>query len=159
MNQNYFFIAFLFAASLFLTACPYASSVPIDEPNIKIDKSLLGKWIKAADLTSDNPTFYEVEKMNKYKYKMFENTYSTSDETYSKKFYMLHLSKINNTIFVNMQKEGAGDYSLYKLDKGDGEMTLYEITNNIDDKFNTPNELKAYIKKICTLVSFLIKMK
>jgi hypothetical protein len=43
---------------------------------------------------------------------------------------------------MNMQQDGQGDYYLHRIDLGDKEFSLYEVTDNIDEKFNTSPELK-----------------
>jgi hypothetical protein len=48
------------ALACILIGCPYTSSVPIDEPNVKVDKKLIGKWIKTSDLLAETPGFYEI---------------------------------------------------------------------------------------------------
>lgn len=56
-----------------------------------------------------------------------------------------------------MQQDGKGDYYLYRIDMGNGEFTLFELTDNIDEKFNTSAELKAFVKKNMGLSFFYNK--
>jgi biopolymer transport protein ExbD len=148
----------LLAAIIFMiTACPYASKVPIDEPSVKVNKELLGKWIKAGDQEKENPEFFVITGLNDYKYNIVKHEYNTYDSAYKEKIYISHISKIDNLSFMNMQQDGKGDYFLYKIVLSQGEFSLFEVTDNIDEKFNTSQELKAFIKKHMHLSFFYNK--
>ena len=140
-----------------LVACPYKSLVPIDVPNVKVDKSLIGKWVKTSDLESDNPNYYQIEKHDKFLYKMVDNTYNSNDSSYSQETYISHVTEINGVIFMNMQKDGAGDYYLHKITHSGKVLTFIEITENIDEKFNTSEELKVFVTKYMDLSFFYTK--
>lgn len=152
------FIFFGFSALFcLLIACPYTSTVPIDVPNVKVDKGMLGKWIKTSDLEEENPNFYEIEKHDKMIYKITDNSYNSSDSTYGQEIYISHITQIENLTFINMQKNGTGDYYLHKVDFNDKVLTFIEVTENIDEKFNTSDELKAFITKYMNLSFFYTK--
>lgn len=142
---------------ILFSACPYASSVPIDNPSVKVDKNLLGKWLKASDQSAENPTFYEINQLDPYKYNIVKNEYNTYDSAYTKTAYVGHISKIDNILFLNMQQDGKGDYYLHRINVGESEFTFIEVTDNIDEKFNTSEELKAFIKKYMNLSFFYNK--
>ena len=116
MKKYVFQIGALLIFVVMLTSCPYTSKIPIDEANIKIDKKLIGKWIKASEADKDNPKFYEFQKSDKLKYKIVENEYNTSDSAYTQTNYIGHISKIDAILFLNMQKNGEGDYYLHKIE-------------------------------------------
>jgi len=148
MKKTIFQISTLLVFLFMLTACPYKSEVPIDEASIKVDKKLIGKWIDASTAADDNPKFYDIQKLDKVKYTIIENRFSTTDKEYSQTSYTSHISKIEETLFLNMQEEGKEEFYLYKLElTGDKEFKLYELTDNIDEKFNTSEELNAFIKQ------------
>lgn len=58
---------------------------------------------------------------------------------------------------MNMQKDGTGDYYLHKVVLKDKAMTFIEVTENIDEKFNTSEELRAFITKYMKLSFFYTK--
>ena len=147
-------IAFL---ACILTGCPYTSSVPIDEPNVKVDKKFIGKWVKTDDLTADNPSYYEIDRHDKFLYKITDNSYNSMDSTYSREMYISHVTDIEGTTFMNMQKDGTGDYYLHKVVLNDKVMTFIEVTENIDEQFDTSAELKAFIAKYMHLSFFYNK--
>ena len=76
------------------------------------------------------------------------------DSTYSQYMYISHITYIEGTLFMNMQKDGTGDYYLHSVVLEGKELTFIEVTENIDEKFNTSEELKAFIAKYMHL-SFL----
>jgi biopolymer transport protein ExbD len=156
MKTKSFFLI-LAAIVLVIAACPYTSTVPIDQPTVKTDKKMEGKWIKSSDVTAENPNFYEIKIFNDYKYTIVNNEYSSYDSTYTKTTYIAHASKIENISFLNMQKDGTGDYYLYKFELGPDELTLFELTDNIDEKFNSSADLKAFVQKNMKLSFFYNK--
>jgi hypothetical protein len=148
----------LMAAMIILfTACPYSSSVPIDNPSVKVDRNLLGKWVKSSDQTTEHPTFFVIDQLDNFKYNIVKNEYNSSDSTYTKTAYVAYISKIDNLSFLNMQQDGKGDYYLHRIDLGNGEFSFFEVTDNIDEKFTTSEELKAFVKKYMNLSFFYNK--
>jgi hypothetical protein len=157
MKQIFFPLIMMAFVVIIFSACPYASSVPIDLPSVKVDNNLLGKWVKASDQTSANPTFYVIDQLDKFKYNIVKNEYNSYDSAYSKTSYVGYISKIDNISFLNMQKDGQGEYYLHRIDIGNGEFSFFEVTDNIDEKFNTSEELKAFVKKYMNLSFFYNK--
>ncbi len=147
----------LISAMLILTACPYQSSVPISEANQKLDKKLMGKWIKESDMEAENPEYFEIQPVDKYKFNIVKFEYQTSDSTYKETKYLTHITKIDDNVFLNMQENGAGDYFLHKIDLQGDKFILYEVTDNIDEKFNTSAELYDFVKKNMNLSFFYNK--
>ncbi len=147
----------LISAMLILTACPYQSSVPISEANQKLDKKLMGKWIKESDMEAENPEYFEIQPIDKYKFNIVKFEYQTSDSTYKETKYLTHITKIDDNVFLNMQENGAGDYFLHKIDLQGDKFILYEVTDNIDEKFNTSAELYDFVKKNMNLSFFYNK--
>jgi len=137
--------------------CPYASTVPIDVPKIKVNKKLIGKWIKTSDLSKENPNYYEIEKHDKYLYRITDNSYNSMDSTYSQEIYISHISDLEGNSFMNMQQDGSGDYFLHKIVLAENVLTFVEVTENIDEKFNTSEELRAFIQKHMNLSFFYTK--
>jgi hypothetical protein len=152
-------IPFIMLATIvvLITACPYTSSVPIDNPSVKVDKVLFGKWVKTSDQTNEHPTYFVISNIGDLKYNIIKNEYNSYDSAYSQTVYVSHISKIDNLNFMNMQQDGKGDYYLYRIDIGNGEFSLFEVTDNIDEKFNTSEELKVFIKKNMNLSFFYNK--
>lgn len=156
MKKNISVLFFLAFILFILTGCPYSSTVPIDEPRVKVSKKMLGKWIKESEKESENPSFYEFKKLDNLHYTVDENEYNTTDSAYEVTSYMAHFSEIDNIIFINMKRDDS--YFLYKLEfNGKDEFLLFEVTDNIDETFTTSAELKAFMKKYMYLSFFYNK--
>lgn len=140
-----------------LTACPYQSKVAIGPADEKIDKSLIGEWVAEVDLEYEKPTYYSIEKFSKVKYTVIENSYSSYDSVYTETKYFMHSTTIQDRIFMNIQEYGGGDYYLHYIEKGDTEFKLFEITDNVDEQFNSSEELKKFIIDNMNLSFFYTK--
>ena len=139
----------LFVFILLLTGCPYSSSVPIDEGTVKISDLLPGKWISTADLESENPTYFEISKDDKFHATAHKMEFSSSDSTYGETVYHLTFSDVNGETFMNAIEEGGSTYNLYKFsfDEKSGEISTSEVTDYIKETFSTSKELKDFIAK------------
>jgi len=157
MKTKHISIFFLTAVSIFLFACPYKSKVPIDAETVKIKPELIGKWVKNTDIEKEKPAFFIISELSKTKYQFTKNEYSTYDSTYKLTNYTVYFSLIENVEFMNMQEENGEDFLLYKIVSGNKEITLFEVTDNIDEQFTTSAELKAFIKKYMNLSFFYNK--
>lgn len=148
----------LVALAVIFWGCPYQSAVPIDESGAKVPKSLYGKWLKKADLTEENATYYMIEKADNNRFKIVKNEYSSSDEKYNQTNYSGHISKVNDSDFMNIIEEGGTDYYLYKVVWiADNQLKMYEVTDNITEKFTSSADLKAYIAKYMSISFFFNK--
>lgn len=140
-----------------ITACPYSSEVPIDNPSIEIQKILLGQWVKAKDIDKKKPDYFNIKDVGNKQYDITKFEYRSSDSAYRETKYIAHLSKIEDLSFLNMQKNGSGSYYLYRIDFDKNRFTLFELTDNIDEKFTTSKALKAFVKKYMRLSFFYSK--
>jgi len=143
---------------LSLTGCPYQSRVPIDTPSVEVEQDFLGSWVSEENSESEQPDFYEFKEMDNYRHEVIEHTLSMEDSTYSQKYFLSHFSVIDNIHFLNM-RDGEGNYFLYKLEwQSPGEsFVMYEVTDNIDEQFDTSEDLKAFIKNNMHLSFFYNK--
>jgi len=139
----------LFVFILLLTGCPYSSSVPIDEGTVKISDLLPGKWISTTDMESENPTYFEISKDDKFHATARKMEFSSSDSTYGETIYHLTFSDVNGETFMNAIEEGGAAYNLYKFtfDEKSGEISTSEVTDYIKETFSTSKELKDFIAK------------
>jgi len=146
------FMAFA-GLTFLLTACPYSTEIPIDEPSVKIDDKLLGKW----EAKNSGDYTYTVTKKDDFNYK-FEKKGKTSTDAST---YTGFLSVIDGVRFMNVYEDASSTktYYLYKIEQsGSGaKVTLIPVTENIDEKFASSAELKAYIKKYMALSFFYEK--
>ena len=154
MKTKIFNLLALICIACLLISCPYFSEVAIDNPNIKVDRNLLGKWISSDDLEKENPEYYEINEHDEYRYDILKYTYG--DSTYSHNSYISHITEVDGATFLNMSMDETGFY-LYKIEMDEKSFTLYEITDNIDEKFTKSEELKEFIKKNKNLSFFYNK--
>ena len=140
--KQFFYAFLLIAFSVTFSACPYDSSVPIDSPSVKVDAKLFGTW-----KTSDSEdTRYKIDQKDDYTYSVLKKTKGSSDEKY-----LAYVSVINGINFLNVCSDDADNASsktfyLYRMEiKGPETITLMELTENIDEEFNTSEELKKFI--------------
>ena len=150
-------IFILFVFIIFLSACPYESTVPVDAPNSKINKAILGKWVKPDDADKENHNYYDISKVDNFKYNIVDFEYNTSDSTFKQTKYLAHLTAVKDLFFLNMKKEDEGIYYIHKIDIGKDTFTLFEVTDNIDEKFTDSKDLKAFVEKNMHLSFFYNK--
>lgn len=130
-----------------LAGCPYSSSVPIDDGTVKVQASMVGKWVSSADKDSENPTYFEFTRDDNTHATAMKYEFSSSDSVYESTTYHLTFSDVSGDVFMNAIEDGGSSYSLYKFvydDKAD-EITTYEVTDYIKETFNTSSELKSFI--------------
>lgn len=151
-------MAALVSLMMLVTACPYQSKVPVSEPNEKLDKKLFGEWVSAADLELEQPTYYKIGKFSKTKYDLKEYTYSSYDSVYTENQYWMHSSKVGDRVFMNIESANSTDgYYIYCIEKGDNEITMLEMSENVDEQFTASAELKKFIEKNMELSFFYSK--
>ncbi len=143
MKSFRFITAYLFA-SILLMGCPYSSSVPIDEPSIKIDNDLLGQW--KTDTDSDSKCKYNLLKENEFTYKIEE--FGDSGKIH---ITFGHVSSINGITYFNIQDTAnkSNPYCFYKYEKAiDGsKIMLIPVTENIRETFTKSKDLKKFFRK------------
>lgn len=139
-----------------LQGCPYNTEVAIDEPSVKTDAKMLGKW----EPKNSGDYLYTVTKKSDFLYKFAKKSKNTPTDTSS---YLGFVSTIDGAQFLNIYEEYAStkSYYLYKMEmSGSGaKITLSPVTENITEKFTGSAELKAFIKKNMGLSFFYAKDK
>ncbi|MFT4682482.1 MAG: hypothetical protein ACI9FU_000177 [Granulosicoccus sp.] len=140
---------------VFLFGCPYQSQVPVSEATLELENVLIGKWQKVESVTDENPSFLDISKADEFHFSILEFQYDKTDSIYKSKAYSAHLSKVGAHSFVNLLENQTPPYMIYQLDRtGNSTFILREVTDNIDEKFNTSTDLAAFLKKHAEL-SFL----
>lgn len=132
---------------LLLTACPYSAEFPLSEPNETVKKEYLGTWIEEGD--SKNPSYWIINKLTDKTYKFEKHEYSDYDKKFNVTSFYGHFTKMGTINFLNLKEEEVGKYSFFKLElSGDKkQMTIYEVTDNIDETFSSADDLKAFFEK------------
>ena len=153
MNKLFQFVALLSVISLF--GCPYTSQIPISEPETKMDKRLLGKYQTVEDQAIESKAFLEIEEGNVTSYRVSDHKFNSTDSTFTVTNYVAYESRIDDVSFFNVLEEGKAPYMIYRIDNISGNsFRLMEVTDNIDEKFETSADLAAFLRKYKD-VSFL----
>lgn len=134
---------------LLIAGCPYASSVPVDEGTVKIDDKLVGKWISTTDTATENPTYFDITRDDKYHATARKMEFSSTDSTYSETVYHLTFSNVNGETFMNAIEADGNTYNIFKFsyDPITGLATNTEVSDYIKERFNNSKELKDFIAK------------
>lgn len=146
---------------ILLTACPYESQVPITDANNPIDKTLLGNWYKEGEQGTEYPTeYYKITSMTPELYQITKMEMNSEDSTYREESYVSHMSVLKGSDnkeykFLNMKKDG--NFYLHRVDLSEKRFVLYEVTDNIDERFSTSDELREFVKKNMHLSFFYNK--
>lgn len=132
---------------LLLTACPYSADFPLSEPNETVKKEYLGTWIEEGD--SENPSYWIISKLTDKTYKFEKHEYNENDKKFNVTSFDGHFTKMGTVNFLNLKEEEVEKYSFFKLElSGDKkQMTIYEVTDNIDETFSSAGDLKAFFDK------------
>jgi hypothetical protein len=140
---------------VFLFGCPYQSQVPVSEATLELDNSLFGKWQKVETITDENPSYLEVSQADEAHLSVLEFQFDQTDSVYKSKSYSAHLSQVGEHTFVNLLENQTPPFMIYLLDRtGHSTFILREVTDNIDEKFNSSADLSAFLGKYAEL-SFL----
>ena len=139
----------IIAASFFLTGCPYESTVPIDRPTVKYPASILGKW----EPKSSSDDLYIITKKDDYTI-IIAKTKKEVKADDKPEVYEAFLSDVGGIKFLNLyekqeEADGSKKFYLYKLEisTSGARLTLSEITENVDEKFESSAALKSFIEK------------
>jgi hypothetical protein len=147
------------AMSVFFMGCPYSSEMPIEDPSVKIDIKLLGKW---QDKKSEDYD-YTITKSTESIYKISKKKVKGDNAAADTSSYMAYISEINGSKFLNLWDANSSprSYYFYKMElSGSGaRVTLSPVTDNIEEKFTNPGELKKFIQTHMNLSFFYDKEK
>ncbi len=141
--------------TLCLAGCPYLSTVPIDDPKIKVDAQLLGAWY--LDLGNGLADDYTVTQKDKFVYEIKTTMPPPPDSEAdpSVVVYNAHFSQIGSKTFLNLQRMSEGeDYYFFSFEKDAQHLYLKEITSNIKESFKSSEEWRAFVQKYMGLSFF-----
>ena len=142
------------ALSTLFMGCPYTAEMPLDQPSVKTDDKLLGKW----EQKTSSDYAYTVTKEDDFTYKIEKKTVSSGDITVYKGF----LSDIGGTKYMNLweiNESATKAYYFYKIEvtTSGSKVTMLSVTENIDEKFTSSAEMKDFFKKNQLLSFFFEK--
>ncbi len=155
-KTSFLIIGMIILAGVFFTACPYSSTVPLADANVKIAPELLGKWV-VEDEYAETPNYFIFSEIDGLKFKAEKYEYNSTDEIYEVSgTYICHFTDIGKTRFANMNQDGT--YYFYKIElNGNTQFKLFEVTDNIDETFSSSVELSTFFGKYKDLSFFYNK--
>jgi hypothetical protein len=142
-KTGYFTLGFIIIISLFLTACPYKSSISLSQANIEYSDNLIGDWI-LQDGLFDNPNYLHITHIDNVKFKVEHYEY---DEKYELlETFTCHFTNIGDARFINAL-DIESMYNFYRVYISDNSLTLHQVTNNIDEVFTDSKELYNFFEE------------
>jgi hypothetical protein len=136
-------VAPIFVA-VFFYGCPYQADVPISDPSVKLPADLIGKWATPDDET----TYYQITRVSDAKGKIEEYSLDENGEDADgPTVYEAHVSDVDGKKYLNVFDPSMESYYLYKMELTPASLTLYPVTDYIEESFSSSDKLKAFIAK------------
>ncbi len=149
LMRKYILILTAFVGLLLATGCNRVSKYPIDDPaRIKIDNTLLGKWVMKEDTLKTN--YFVISKKDDFKYNITYMNQGGTNRQYEN--FEAFISKINNTRFLNVQYyfgDTKGYFFLKLLDVNEAgdEVTTATVIDSTMMDIAKPAEVRARITR------------
>ena len=136
-----------FTMLILLWGCPYKSQIALGDPIEKTQQRLLGLWVAQTQAAKENADYYEVKANDSVHYAIEHFQYNKEEGVYSSKNYIAHSTTINGFMFMNILETGSKEYLLHRIDYVPNGLVLYEVTDNIDEKFDSSEKMRAFFEK------------
>lgn len=149
--------ACLFSAIILFWGCPYSSQVPLGAAVEKIRPELIGSWVPDGEANSEHPTYYTIAKYDSVRYDVVHFQFQDESQEYSPKNYVGHTTYLDGFLFMNLVESGTKEYLLHRMDLTPTGFKLFEVTDNIDEKFESSADMQAFFKKNMKLSFFYNK--
>lgn len=148
--KRFLFISSVICLSFVLTGCPYDSEVPVDAPTaVKYPAAILGNW----EPKSSSDDFYKIKRKDDYVIAIIKTKREAKPDDTPEEYFAF-MSDVDGVKFLNLydkndEENGTKKFYLYKIEisTSGARITLSPLTENIDEKFQTSAELKAFIKE------------
>ncbi|MCB9187291.1 MAG: hypothetical protein H6601_11195 [Flavobacteriales bacterium] len=145
----------ILGVAVVLWGCPYKSTVPLSAATEKVNKQALGKWLPKTELGKASPSYYVIEKRDSLHYDIEHFQFNDNDQEYTRKQYIAWTTRIDNLLFMNVQEQASKEFYLHRLDiMGDDLMILYQVTGNIDEKFDNSDKMREFFQQYMKLSFF-----
>jgi hypothetical protein len=157
MLKKMLFLTGLFAGLMMLWGCPYKSVVPLAPPVELIRAEYIGSWVPENEIHSEHPAYYTISKFDSVRFAIEHFRYNEDDKEYTIKNYIGHTTSLDGLVFLNMQESGTKEYLLHRIDLVPSGLKLFEVTDNIDEKFESSDEMEAFFRQNMKLSFFYTK--
>lgn len=142
---------------MLLWGCPYKSNVALGKAEELVQKRMMGSWVPEIQAKKENPDYYVIEEYDSVRYAIEHVQYNSEESEYTSKNYIGHTTSINGFMFMNMVESGTNEYLLHRIDYVPVGLVLYEVTDNIDEQFDSPEKMQEFFKKNMRLSFFYNK--
>lgn len=139
--------ACLFGAIILFWGCPYSSDVPLGPAIEKLRPELIGSWVLEGESASAHPSYYTISKYDSVRYEVSHFQFQDESQDYSTKNYVGHTSYIEGFLFMNLVESGTKQYLIHRIDLTPTGFVLYEVTDNIDERFDSSADMQTFFKK------------
>ncbi|MCF8464241.1 MAG: hypothetical protein K9G41_05345 [Flavobacteriales bacterium] len=136
--------AFTFVMLIFLWGCPYKSPVALGPAVEKVQSEYIGSWVPATEATIVNPSFYVISEFDSVHYDIEHHQFNEDEKGYHTKNYVAHTTSIDGFVFMHLVESGTKDFLLHRLVLTPSGMTLFEVTDNIDEQFDSSEKLRQF---------------
>ena len=107
----------------------------------------MGSWVPESESNHKNPSYYAIEAYDSTRYAVEHFQYNKDDSAYTSKNYVGHTTMLDGVMFMNLVESGTKEYLLHRIDYVPDGMVLYQVTDNIDEKFITSEKMQEFFKK------------
>jgi hypothetical protein len=156
VRKSLFFLG-LSASLILFWGCPYISDVPLSKPVEKVMPQLLGDWMPENEVANENPSYYTIATYDSVRYAIEHFQYSDESKEYTIKNYVGHTTYLDSYLFMNMMESGTKQYLMHRIDFTPEGFKLFEVTDNIDEKFESSELMQVFFRKNMKLSFFYNK--
>jgi hypothetical protein len=139
--------ACLFGAIILFWGCPYSSQVALGPAIEKLRPELIGSWIPEGETGLEHPSYYTISKYDSVRYAVTHHQFQDDSKEYSTKDYVGHTSYFDGFLFMNLVESGTEEYLIHRIDLTPNGFKLFEVTDNIDERFDSSADMQAFFKK------------
>lgn len=130
-----------------LWGCPYKSDTALGDAVEKTQLRLMGNWVPEPEANHTKPSYYSIDSYDSTHYAIEHFQYNKDDSAYTSKNYIGHTTTLDGVMFMNVIESGTKEYLLHRIDYVPNGIVLYEVTDNIDEKFITSEKMQAFFKE------------
>lgn len=147
MLKKIVLVTLTLAMLILLWGCPYRSQIALGDAVEKTQQRVLGSWVAETQAAKETPDYYVVKANDSVNYAIEYFQYNKEEKAYTSKNYIGHSTTISGFMFMNLMETGSKEYLLYRIDFVPNGLVLYEVTDNIDEKFNSSEKMYAFFEK------------
>ena len=142
---------------ILLWGCPYKSNVALGDAIEKTQQRMMGSWVPEDEVAYENPSYYTIDAYDTTRYAIEHFQYNKDEAGYTSKNYVGHTTYLDGLMFMNMVESGTKEYLMHRIDFVPAGLVLYQVTDNIDEKFDSSEKMREFFQKNMRLSFFYNK--